>query len=364
MLWRARGIAAPRPFGLARRVRTSCRNPQKPSFQPLVFARDAWYRVPVSMSKNIRGITFALISGISWGFSGACAQYLFGHYGVDPIWVSSVRMLFAGIVLCCVAFIGFRGPFTALWKFWKTPRVALRLVVFAICGLAFCQITYLLAIQYSNAGTATIIQYIGPVMTVFFLCAVAHRAPTLREIIALVCVMAGIFLLSTHGNPAVMVLSPQALFWGLVSAFAYMLYSLLPRKLMVHYGSVPVVASGLIIGGVVFSVAIQSWANIPQMELSGFIVLFVGLVLFGTVVGFSLFFQSIKDIGAAKAGLIASIETVSATVFAVVWLGTSFVWIDIVGFVLIVATVFILAKHPGDPDAQGDVDMCQDARAE
>lgn len=86
------------------------------------------------------------------------------------------------------------------------------------------------------------------------------------------------------------------------------------------------------------------------MEPSGFIVLFVGLVFFGTVVGFSLFFQSINDIGAAKAGLMASIETVSATAFAVLWLGTSFVWIDIVGFIFIVATVFVLAKHPGDPD--------------
>ena len=147
-----------------------------------------------------------------------------------------------------------------------------------------------------------------------------------------------------------MVLSPEALFWGLVSAFAYMIYSLLPRRLMFHYGSVPVVASALLIGGIVFSILLQSWAHIPPMEPSGFIVLFVGLVFFGTVVGFSLFFQSINDIGAAKAGLMASIETVSATVFAVLWLGTSFVWIDIVGFIFIVATVFVLAKHPGDPD--------------
>lgn len=190
----------------------------------------------------------------------------------------------------------------------------------------------------------------GPVLTVFFLCFLARRLPTKRELLALVCVVVGVFLLATHGNPAVMVLSPEALFWGLVSAFAYMLYSLLPRKLMFRYGSVPVVASALLIGGTVFSVLLQSWAHIPAMEPSGFIVLFVGLVFFGTVVGFSLFFQSINDIGAARAGLMASIETVSATAFAVLWLGTSFVWIDIVGFVFIVATVFILAKHPGDPD--------------
>lgn len=300
-------------------------------------------------TKNIRGIIFALLSGICWGFSGACAQYLFSHYGLDPLWVSSVRMLFAGIILSLFALFVFRGQYLTLWR---TPRILGRMVVFAICGLAFCQMTYLLAIQYSNAGTATIIQYIGPVLTVFFLCFLARRLPNGREWLALICVVVGVFLLATHGNPAVMVLSPEALFWGLVSAFAYMIYSLLPRKLMFRFGSVPVVAAALLISGIIFSLLLQSWTNIPSMEVSGYVVLFVGLVFFGTVVGFSLFFQAINDIGAAKAGLMASIETVSATAFAVLWLGTSFVWIDIVGFLLIVATVFILAKHPGDPDMQ------------
>lgn len=206
-------------------------------------------------TKNICGIIFALLSGISWGFSGACAQYLFGTYGVDPLWVSSVRMLSAGVILSAFALIGFRIPFVSLWK---NPRVLAKMVLFAICGLAFCQITYLLAIQYSNAGTATIIQYVGPVLTVFFLCFLAHRLPTKRELLALVCVVVGVFLLATHGNPTVMVLSPEALFWGLVSAFAYMIYSLLPRRLMFHYGSVPVVASALLIGGIVFSILLQS----------------------------------------------------------------------------------------------------------
>ena len=170
-------------------------------------------------------------------------------------------------------------PFSAsgLFAALKNPHTLGRMVVFAIFGLAFCQITYLLAIQYSNAGTATIIQYVGPVLTVFFLCFLARRLPTKRELLALVCVVVGVFLLATHGNPAVMVLSPEALFWGLVSAFAYMLYSLLPRKLMFRYGSVPVVASALLIGGTVFSVLLQSWAHIPAMEPPGFIVLFCGL---------------------------------------------------------------------------------------
>lgn len=80
------------------------------------------------------------------------------------------------------------------------------------------------------------------------------------------------------------------------------------------------------------------------MTISGYLIMFVGLVFFGTILGFSFYFQAVTDIGAAKTSLIASVETVSATLFAVLWLHTNFTWIDIVGFIFIMATVFLLTK--------------------
>lgn len=293
---------------------------------------------------NIRGVLFALLGGICWGFSGACAQLLFGSYGVDPVWLSSVRMTFAGAVLCLFVFIVKREDFLSIWK---SPKDLLWTAAFAIFGLAFCQITYLLAIQYSNAGTATVIQYVGPVMIVFVLCFKGRRLPTSKEVLAMILVVVGTFLLATHGNPTTLVLSPLGLFWGLVSAFAMVLYTLIPTGLIRRHSSITVVACALLIGGLSFSLGLQSWTMIPAFDVQGLLVLFVGLVFLGTIMGFTLYFQAVKEIGAAKASLIASIETVSATVFAVFWLGTSFVWIDFVGFVCIMATVFVLAK-PSD----------------
>ena len=295
----------------------------------------------MSEKKDIRGVIFALLGGISWGFSGACGQMLFTYYNADPLWVSSVRMLGAGLVLCAFALVMFRAP---LVRLWKTPKSIAYMVVFALAGLAFCQITYLLAIQYSNAGTATVIQYLGPVMIVFYVCFREKRLPTWKEMLALALVVCGTFLIATHGDPANLVISPEALFWCLLSAFAFALYALIPGRLMVSYGSVPVVASALLVGGIVVNLAIQSWNVQPGLDLTGWLVLFVGLVFFGTVVGFTLYFQAVKDIGAAKTSIIAAVETISATMFAVLWLGTAFSWIDIVGFVFIMATVFVLAK--------------------
>ena len=86
----------------------------------------------MTISKNIRGFCFALLGGISWGFSGACAQYLFHHYNVDPLWVSSVRMLCAGIVLCAFALAIARGPFLAMWRNRNTVG---SLVIFSVFGV-------------------------------------------------------------------------------------------------------------------------------------------------------------------------------------------------------------------------------------
>lgn len=193
-----------------------------------------------------------------------------------------------------------------------------------------------------------------PVLVVLYLCIRSHRRPLKREVLAIALVMMGTFLVATHGNPNSLALTPAGLFWSLVSAVTYAMYTLIPRRLMLHYGSVPVVAGALLIGGIMLSLVLQSWTVNPGFDFSGWLLLFLGLVLFGTIIGFTLYFQAVKDIGATKTGIVASIETVSATLFAVLWLGTSFSWIDIVGFVFIMATVFVLAKHPGDGDIKSE----------
>ena len=226
-------------------------------------------------------------------------------------------------------------------------------MVFSIFGLMLCQLTYLMAIQYSNAGTATVLEYIGPVLIVAAACFSARRLPTAREFIAMGCVVMGTFLLATRGDPTNLAMTPQALFWGLGAAVTAAIYTISPGALMQRHGSIPVVACGMLIGGIALCLVTQSWNFAPEfgeggLDAEGLAALFVGLILFGTAFGFTAYLQAVKDIGAAKASLIASVETVSATAFAVLWLGTAFESMDFVGFVFIMSTVFLLANFRGE----------------
>ena len=45
-----------------------------------------------------RGVLFALIGGVSWAFSGTCAEFLFETQHLSPALVTSVRCMISGVV--------------------------------------------------------------------------------------------------------------------------------------------------------------------------------------------------------------------------------------------------------------------------
>ena len=298
--------------------------------------------------KQGRGIALAFIGGTGWGFSGACSQFLFAQ-GVDALWASAVAMMCAGAVLTAYLLVTRNGALRALWR---DRRSVVRLMLFALAGLTLCRATYLLAIQHSNAGTATVLQYVGPVLIVAASCFSGRRLPSVREACAVAFVVAGTFLLATHGDPSTMALSPEGIFWGLAAAAAVALYSLLPGSLMKRYGSIPVVGSGLLLGGVVLYLATGAWNRAPDLDAAGLLAMYGGLTGVGTLLGFTAYLAAINRIGAAKASLIASVETVSATAFAALWLHTAFAPMDFLGFAFIMATVFLLARPGGEESAR------------
>lgn len=285
------------------------------------------------------GFLMTFLGGCLWGFSGACSQYLFTREGLTSDWLVSWRLIIAGAIMVGILLLRQGRQAFAIWR---TPRHARMLVIFGLLGMSGCQYTYLSAIQHSNAGTATVLQYLGPALIMVYLCIRTRRKPRLLEIFVLILDLIGIFLIATHGSVHSLALSKEALAWGLLSAVFVAVYTLSPLELLGKYDSFAVVGWGMLIGGAAMMLWKHPWTR--QVHVSPMGLVYIGCVIvFGSIIAFTLYVSGVSRIGPSKGSLVSSIEPVSAALFVVFWLGVQLTPLDIVGFGCIILTIILLA---------------------
>ena len=286
----------------------------------------------------VKGRIYTLIGAIGWGLSGACGQYLMNDSAVSPIYLTALRMMIAGLVLTLFAFLKQPKQFREVVK---SPKIMGRMLFFGIFGLMLCQLTYLFAIHSSNAGTATVMQYTCPILIVIYVSLKEKTVPTVMEFVAIVFALVGTFVIATHGNPFNLSLSPSGLFLGIISAFAYALYTLLPGKLIRQWGSLIVTGLGLLSGGILFYFGTASWQYTIQWQPYTFIA-FIGIIGIGTIFAYSLYLEGVSLIGPVQGSLLASAEPISSVFFSIILLGEVFQGIDILGIVFILIAVYLI----------------------
>ena len=290
-------------------------------------------------SKTAAGIILSLLGGIFWGFSGSCGQSLFTYHGVDSKWVVTVRMILTGIILLSVSFAKHKSKIIGVWKGRKN---FVCMAAFTLFGLILCQYSYFTAIANSNAGTATVLQYLSPVMILVFVCLKNKKLPVFAEVIAIILAVGGTFIIATGGDIGSLAVSTPALFWGLASAVFLVCYSLIPAPLLKEYDTPTILGWGTLVGGIALLPVFRPWEIMPEISFS-LIGALSGIVIFGTVLAYTFYLEGIRLVGATKASIISSIEPVAATAISALWLGTDFSGADIIGFIMIISTIFITA---------------------
>ncbi|MFD2445114.1 DMT family transporter [Bacillus sp. CGMCC 1.16607] len=294
--------------------------------------------IALSYSKS-KGIALVLTGAALWGISGTVAQFLFHKQGFSPEWLVVIRLLLSGILLLGLASSTEKQK---VWGIWKNKRDVCGLLLFSILGLLAVQYTYFAAIESSNAATATVIQYLAPVLISCYLAVKFKRIPSSKELLAVLLAILGTYLLVTRGNIQSLSISGWALFWGLSSAVALAFYTLQPHNLLAKWGSSVVIGWGMLIGGVSFSFIHPPWSFQGQWSLNSyFAVAFI--VIFGTLIAFYCYLESLKYISASEASILASIEPLSATLLSVIWLKVTFGLEEWLGTLCIISTIVILS---------------------
>lgn len=281
---------------------------------------------------------YAIVAALIWGFSGNFGQFLFEQRDISFQWLVSLRLLCAGSLILIFALL---QKNRGVWDIWKDKKDRLDIVLFALLGAFAIQYTFFAAIKHSNSATATVMQYGGPVFIAVYLAFVTKVWPKPKEYVAIFLAVAGTFLLVTHGSFESLSISPAAAFWGVLSALSLAYYTVKPVNLLRKYSSHVVIGWGMLIGGIASCFVHPVWQT--GGEWDGLTWLFVAfIVIFGSIISFNLYLLAVKLIGAQKASLLSSAEPLAAIIVAVVWLRVSFLLMDWLGTICVIATILLL----------------------
>ena len=288
------------------------------------------------------GPLLIILAGCFWGSMGIFVRKL-SEYGLSPIQIVTVRITVAALAFALLLLVKDRSGF----------RIALRdLPLFLGLGLGsilFFTVCYFSAITMMPLSTAAILLYTSPIwimlMSVLFFREKLNR----NKLIALALAFAGcVFVSGISGGG----LTVTGLLLGLGSGIGYGLYSILGTIALRKYSPYTVTTYTFLIAAAgswfVCSPAdlISRFAAGNPMEIALFSCL-TGLVT--AVIPFLAYTLGLRTVEASKAGILATIEPMVATLVGMIVFSEPLTLLSGLGIVLILTAVILLnRKQPAE----------------
>lgn len=290
---------------------------------------------------KLRGMTLASLASSLWAVSGISGEILFKKFNFSSDWLVSTRTLISGILLfLIVIFIERKSVLRPL----KNKRDCAGIILFGTAGMYLVQYTYFKTIELSNVSFATILQFTAPFFIFIYESIKNKKVPAVSTVILLFMTILGVIFIATKGNFSNLSVSLEALLLGIISAIMIAFYSTYPKKLLKKYGSITVVGWGMIVGSIISNVIHPIWKIEGNVNAKSTIQVII-VVILGTSIAYLIYIASLNYISSSLAGILTAFEPVLAAILSVAIFGLKFSFIEIVGFLLVFVSIFILEKR-------------------
>ncbi|NPC94146.1 EamA family transporter [Bacillus sp. WMMC1349] len=292
---------------------------------------------------HIKGMLMVIVATSFWGLSGTAAQYLFEQQQAEAGWLASVRLLLSGIIL--LIYVSLTQGVKKAFHIWLVKEQAFRLILFSIFGSLGVQYTFFASIEEGNAAVATILQNLAPFFILMYLYFKKAVSPNLVDLFLVFFMLSGVFLLLTNGALDGLSVSTNAIIWGVLSGCAVAFYTIYPSHLIQEQGSLIVVGWSMLIGGIGISFVFSPLSiNIGQFDIIGW-GLIIFIVIFGTLISFTLYIVSLSYLSPKDASLLGCSEPMIAVLSSVGFLHIPFGIFQGLGSVIIIITVIFLSMQ-------------------
>ncbi|MBO1579933.1 DMT family transporter [Bacillus sp. XF8] len=292
------------------------------------------------MNNNRRlGLIMIITGATLWGLSGPMIQWLFQHTKVSSIDFLVIRLLLAGVFILCFLLTKKQNIF----RIWQQPHHFIQLIIFSILGMLGAQYAFIETVHISNAVTATLFQFLGPILITIYVAIQYKKLPSTMQVLAIVAALTGTYFIITNGSAQNIVLSKEAILFGLLTAIGFAFYTLHPASLIKQWGTTLIIGWGMLIGGIALFIYNRSfeWKQLSQTFTLQTFSMLILIIISGTL-SFLLYIGSLKYLSATETSILSSIEPLVAAIVSITWLKESFGAYQLLGGVCIVIAVIFL----------------------
>jgi drug/metabolite transporter (DMT)-like permease len=291
------------------------------------------------------GYAMALGAGTLFAINGTVSKVIL-ESGMSSLRLTQVRSTGALIGLALIILA------TRPQDLRTNRRELLYLAAFGVFGVAFVQLFYFLAIHRLEIGVSLLIQYLGPLLVALFAFFVLKEHVRGRLWIALALALGGLTLVVDlwHGVS----LDGLGVLFSLCSAVTFAGYMLLAERAVGRRDPISLLCFGFFFATAFWAIA-QPWWSFP-FELPGRSVSLLGrlsdvhmpiwllltwMIVLGTIVPFFLIVGSLRHITATRAGILAMVEPVVASIVAYAWLGETLNGTTLIGGAVVLCGIVL-----------------------
>lgn len=286
------------------------------------------------MNEKTKGYIYGVVAAAAYGLNPLFAIPLYDA-GMDAESVLFFRYLFAIPMVAVTLILRGRG-------FRVHSREVLPLIIMGIL-MAFSSLALFLSYNYMDAGIASTLLFVYPIMVAFMMAAYYKEKISIHTILCLFMAIGGVALMYEQGPGSGFSILGAALV--LISAFCYAVYivgvnttrlkGLATLKVTFYvllFGLVIFIARLYVKGGVALPAEWYQWGNL------------LALAFFPTLVSLACTTRAIRYIGSTPTAILGAFEPVTAVFFCVTLLGETLSVKEFAGMMLIILAVTLVVE--------------------
>ncbi len=286
-----------------------------------------------------KGYMYVIIAALLWAGSGASGKFLF-HRGVTPLELVQLRVTLS--TLCLFVFLlAFKPRLLMISR-----KDFLYFAILGITGMAMVQFTYFFTISKINVAVAILLEYLAPIFIAIWYAFAAPEKLTRKTLIGVALSVAGCYLAVGAYNVDLLSQNRVGILVGIAAGLSYGWYAIYSERGMCRYDPWTVVFYALAFAALFWNIAMPPLGAFTRSysAVEWFWMLYI--VVFGTVVPFGFYSLGISMVRSTRASVVATLEPIAAGFLAFFFLGETLAPLQIIGGMLVIASVILLQIRP------------------